>query len=202
MQGKIQLYVPFPFRIKEKIGQLPIGKRYNLYQRMKAGEYIREELTPDGLHPNDKGHKLVAEEIEKFLESVKAELEVEEKEPVFPKAMTENAYENAKRLTIREISPKLCGFHADTEEKTGHLDHFKNGWIGKKAGDSIHFEVTASCIAVQYRKTIQLPAARAELVLDGDKEKSILWMGISMRTGEIVCTLRKYCTMEKRKFIR
>ena len=107
---------------------------------MKAGEYIREELTPDGLHPNDKGHKLVAEEIEKFLESVKAELEVEEKEPVFPKAMTENAYENAKRLTIREISPKLCGFHADTEEKTGHLDHFKNGWIGKKAGDSIHFE--------------------------------------------------------------
>ena len=88
MQGKIQLYVPFPFRIKEKIGQLPIGKRYNLYQRMKAGEYIREELTPDGLHPNDKGHKLVAEEIEKFLESVKAELEVEEKEPVFPKAMT------------------------------------------------------------------------------------------------------------------
>ena len=101
---------------------------------MKAGEYIREELTPDGLHPNDKGHKLVAEEIEKFLESVKAELEVEEKEPVFPKAMTENAYENAKRLTIREISPKLCGFHADTEEKTGHLDHFKNGWIGKKPG--------------------------------------------------------------------
>ena len=89
-----------------------------IYQRMKAGEYIREELTPDGLHPNDKGHKLVAEEIEKFLESVKAELEVEEKEPVFPKAMTENAYENAKRLTIREISPKLCGFHADMEEKT------------------------------------------------------------------------------------
>ena len=82
---------------------------------------------------------------------MKAELEVEEKEPVFPKAMTENAYENAKRLTIREISPKLCGFHTDTEEKTGHLDHFKNGWIGKKAGDSIHFEVTASCSAVEKR---------------------------------------------------
>ena len=94
-----------------------VEARDTIYQRMKAGEYIREELTPDGLHPNDKGHKLVAEEIEKFLESVKAELEVEEKEPVFPKAMTENAYENAKRLTIREISPKLCGFHADMEEK-------------------------------------------------------------------------------------
>ena len=60
-----------------------VEARDTIYQRMKAGEYIREELTPDGLHPNDKGHKLVAEEIEKFLESVKAELEVEEKEPVF-----------------------------------------------------------------------------------------------------------------------
>ena len=79
-----------------------VEARDTIYQRMKAGEYIREELTPDGLHPNDKGHKLVAEEIEKFLESVKA---------------------------------------------------------------------------VQYRKTIQLPAARAELVLDGDKEKAILLDG-------------------------
>ena len=123
------------------------------------------------------GDENTEDSVRALIKSVKAELEVEEKEPVFPKAMTENAYENAKRLTIREISPKLCGFHTDTEEKTGHLDHFKNGWIGKKAGDSIHFEVTASCIAVQYRKTIQLPAARAELVLDGDKEKAILLDG-------------------------
>lgn len=158
--------------------QVPhVSVKDTIYQRMKAGKYTREELTQDGLHPNDKGHKLVAEEIEKFLESVKAELGVEEEEPVMPEPMTENAYENARRLTIREISPKLCGFHADTEEKTGHLDHFKNGWIGKKAGDSIRFEVTASCIAVQYRKTIKLPAARAKLVLDGDKEKAILLDG-------------------------
>ena len=42
-----------------------------LYQEMKAGVYTREELTPDGLHPNDKGHGLVAAEIIKFLEKVK-----------------------------------------------------------------------------------------------------------------------------------
>lgn len=80
MQGKIQLYVPFPFRIKEKsanclldsygtnyrflVNAAKVEARDTIYQRMKAGEYIREELTPDGLHPNDKGHKLVAEEIE------------------------------------------------------------------------------------------------------------------------------------------
>lgn len=149
-----------------------------LYQKMKAGKYTREELTQDGLHPNDRGHGLVAEEIISFLEKVRSEADVPkdtledvpEIEVSLPEPMTANAYENARRLTIREISPKLLGFRADTEEKTGHLDFYKNGWIGKKAGEKIIFEVMASCLAVQYRKTIAKPALRAKLSLDGDKE--------------------------------
>lgn len=148
-----------------------------LYQEMKAGVYTREELTPDGLHPNDKEHGLVAAEIIKFLEKVKEEAKEGIKEDTktdFPVPLTGNAYEHAQRLTIREITPKLEGFRADTEEKQGHLDCFKNGWIGKKTGDKIIFEVEASCIAVQYRKTIRRPAVKAELILDGDVENPIL----------------------------
>jgi len=168
-----------------------VSMKDTIYVRMKAGEYTREELTPDGLHPNDKGHALVAGEITAFLERVKERLAEPEsetekgsvcaasidaglshfsKEAPLPEPMTPNAYENARRLTIREISPALMGFRADTREKNGHLDHFKNGWIGKKAGDAITFEVEASCIAVQYRKTVERPAVRAELILDGDTE--------------------------------
>lgn len=33
--------------------------------------YTRDELTPDGLHPNDKGHRLVAEKVTSFLDEVK-----------------------------------------------------------------------------------------------------------------------------------
>lgn len=138
-----------------------------LYKRMKAGMYTREELTPDGLHPNDKGHELVAAEMIAFLEDVKDGMHESEEDIPLPEPMTANAYEQARRLTIREISPKLLGFQTDTDEKMGHLDSFKNGWIGRKAGDKILFEVEASCIAVQYRKTIAKPAVRAKLVLDG-----------------------------------
>lgn len=152
-----------------------------LYQEMRQGKYKAEQLTPDGLHPNDKGHELVAEEIIQFLENVKCQIEEtkteEEKQEYLPEPMTENSYEKARRLTIREISPKLLGFRADAREKIGHLDHFKNGWIGKKQGDRIIFEVEASCIAVQYRKTIKRPALRAKLILDGNKENSILLDG-------------------------
>lgn len=157
--------------------QVPhVSIKDTLYQRMRRGEYTREELTSDGLHPNDKGHKLVADEIISFLEKVLAD--TKEEEPcLIPEPMTANAYEEAKRLTIRELSPDLNGFRADTEEKLGHLDHFKNGWIGKSAGDTIEVELEASCIAVQYRKTVQKPACRAKLVLDGKDEESLILDG-------------------------
>ena len=155
--------------------QLPhVSMKDTVYQEMIQGKYTREELTPDGLHPNDKGHGLLAEKIIAFLEEVRSHVTEAEDEKCIPRPMTENAYENARRLTIREISPELAGFRADTEEKTGHLDHFKNGWIGKKPGDRITFEVEASCIAVQYRKTIHKPALRARLVLDGKERESVL----------------------------
>lgn len=208
-----------------------------VYKQMVNGEYTRDELTSDGLHPNDKGHALVAGEIIAFLEAIQASLDTEttaadergqtiaktamsaveaerakiekaegtkiekaegakiEKaktedtkaqaepftdaawEDVLPEPMTKNAYENAKRLTIREISPRLDGFRADAREKMGHLDHFKNGWIGTKPGDGIIFEVEASCIAVQYRKAIRRPALRAELILDGDTAHKVILDG-------------------------
>ena len=158
--------------------QLPhVSIKDTLYQEMKQGMYTREELTPDGLHPNDKGHRLVAEKITSYLDEVKSLMEEQEEENILPTPLTANAYENASRLTIREISPGLHGFCADTEEKMGHLDHFKNGWIGRKPGDKIRFEVEASCIAVQYRKTVQRPALRAKLLLDGKKEEAILLDG-------------------------
>lgn len=97
------------------------------------------------------------------------ETDAQKGDSLLPSPMTENAYEFARRLTIREISPELAGFRADTEEKTGHLDLFKNGWIGKRPGDKIRFQVTASCIALQYRKSVSKPALRARLVLDGNR---------------------------------
>lgn len=184
-----------------------VSIRESIYADMKAGKYTREQLTPDGLHPNSFGHGLVAQQIINYLEKM-LEKEVERKElskdfsrdllpekefigqsvvqkreidkkegTLLPESLTSNTYENTKRFTIREISPKLNGFLPDTREKKGMLDHFKNGWIGKKAGDSITFTLEASNIAVQYRKTIDRPALRAELVLDEDVENAVILDG-------------------------
>lgn len=155
-----------------------VSIRDSIYKDLHAGRYAsRELLSPDGLHPNDFGHGLVAGEIIRLLAGVNAHREEPEQEPAFPVPLTANAYENARRLTIRELSPKLEGFRADPEEKLGHLDHWKNGWVGRTPGSKITFSVEGSCIAVQYRKTIRRPALRAQLILDGDTAHPILLDG-------------------------
>ena len=194
-------------QIGDYYGVPHVSIRESIYADMKAGKYTREQLTSDGLHPNSFGHGLVAQQIINYLEkmlekeverkelskdfsrdllpekefigqSVVQKKETDKKEgTLLPESLTSNTYENTKRFTIREISPKLNGFLPDTREKKGMLDHFKNGWIGKKAGDSITFTLEASNIAVQYRKTIDRPALRAELVLDEDVENAVILDG-------------------------
>ena len=154
-----------------------VSIKETIYRDMLAGRYTRPELTPDGLHPNDKGHGLVAEQITKLLETVNLCRDTPEEEPPFPAPLTANSYEQARRLTIREVSPALAGFRADAAEKLGHLDHWKNGWIGAHPGDRITFTVEAANLAVQFRRTIRRPALQAQLVLDGDNAHPVLLDG-------------------------
>lgn len=152
-----------------------------VYQRLLAGEFQLHDISPDGLHPNDRGHKLVADELIKMLDQVYAMLQNpvtnQEASTDLPAPLTANAWQKAVRLTIRNCEPTCSGFLVDPREKMGHLDHFKNGWIGLHAGDAITFSVSAACIAVQYRKTVRHPARRARLILDGDTEHAVLLDG-------------------------
>ena len=163
--------------IHDSIGQyygIPnVSIRDTVYRRMCAGEYNRNDITPDGLHPNDVGHGLVAGEIIKAISDIKlAEvmddydaIEDNEKPPV-----TQNRFAFSTRYTIENSRPVLSGFRADASEKEGHLDNFKNGWIGKVVGDRIHFDFNnVRSIAIQYRKTVNKPAPVAVAIVDGGR---------------------------------
>lgn len=173
--------------VADYYGILHVSIKDNLLPRVFAGEYNIEDLTSDNLHPNDKGHELVAREICNLLQDIKNKDAIPcnamqnpaiEKDLVQEKdAITMNVYEKSSILTIANVSPKLEGFLVDAEEKKGHLDFFKNGWIGRKVGDAIHFTLEASCIAVQYRKTIHRPAPIAQLILDGDRSHPMILDG-------------------------
>lgn len=166
----------------------PVEKHYDLpgvsmksaiYPYIADGQIERRDITPDDLHPNDAGHKLVADVITWYLarEKKKAEEGIQEGknfrvgETVLPAPITANGYETAHRYRNDELKPVVCeGFVKDTAIQSCVADCFKKGFSAAKINDKIVFEVEASSIAVQYRKTVRKPAPVAELILDGDTE--------------------------------
>ena len=142
----------------------------SVYPQIVNGSIERREITPDDLHPNDEGHKVVADMITYFLEKVYAELEVEEAVvELKPRALTRNHYAITHRYQNHNCEPENNGFHVDLRDQEAVYDNFKRGWYTKQQGASLVFHVTGTEIAVQYRKTIHKPAPVAIAILDGDE---------------------------------
>lgn len=161
-----------------------VSMQSTIYDALLKGKIENRMITPDDLHPNDEGHSLVAEVAESYLESMKlAALKMLEAEPEpvtenlpvsLPAPLTENAYETAVRYNNKNCEPVCNGFEKDSDVQNHITDCFKNGWTAKAVGSSIHFELEGTCIGVQFRKTISLPAPIAKAVVDGDEENAVI----------------------------
>lgn len=161
-----------------------IGKAYDLpivsmknsiYEEIKAGNMNRKDITRDNLHPNDAGHKLMADMIIGFLEKVYSSMELRESSSYLVPArpVTCNGYEDAIRWQNYNCSPMERGFIKDTAKQVDICDIFKHGWFGRNLGDKISFTVKGSNLAVQYRKSVKKPAPVAYAVVDGDERNKI-----------------------------
>lgn len=178
-------------RIADHYGIPHVSIKDTIYPDVESGKIVRADITPDNLHPNDKGHRLVADEICKLLDSIKAEVEEEtiageniedkstktEASVLLPAPLTENAYEHSRLIQIQDNEAILDGFLVDPIEKKGLLDIFKNGWTAAHTNDKISFEIECSCLAVQYRKSVQQPVPKAKAVIDGDEAHAVILDG-------------------------
>ena len=178
-------------RIADHYGIPHVSIKDTVYPDVESGKIVRADITPDNLHPNDKGHRLVADEICKLLDSIKAEVEEEtiageniegkstktEASVLLPAPLTENAYEHSRLIQIQDNEAILDGFLVDPIEKKGMLDIFKNGWTAAHTNDKISFEIECSCLAVQYRKSVQQPVPKAKAVIDGDEAHAVILDG-------------------------
>lgn len=178
-------------RIADHYGIPHVSIKDTVYPDVESGKIVRADITPDNLHPNDKGHRLVADKICKLLDSIKAEVEEEtiageniegkstktEASVLLPAPLTENAYEHSRLIQIQDNEAILDGFLVDPIEKKGMLDIFKNGWTAAHTNDKISFEIECSCLAVQYRKSVQQPVPKAKAVIDGDEAHAVILDG-------------------------
>lgn len=162
---------------------LEIGKHYDLpcvsmrstiYPLVDSGVLANREITPDDLHPNDRGHRMVASVITGFLEQIHIARERDEKPAALPEPLTENQYESSIRYQNWNCSPVLDGFTPDDTPQEHITQMFRRGFTAWHSGDRITFQVEGTGIAVQYRKSVRKPAPIAKVVVDDSPESEVL----------------------------
>lgn len=159
--------------------QIPaVSMKSTIYPCVKAGEIPKRDITPDDLHPNDKGHELVASVITWFLEKLWEKRDIIQ-DDVFeiPQPLTRNRYENSLRMRNDNCDPICGGFVADKEKQEHITQCFRKGWTARKKGDKIRFAVAGTCVGVQYRKSVKKPAPVARVVIDKNQENAIILDG-------------------------
>ena len=158
--------------------QIPaVSMRESIWRMMQTGEIREETFTSDHLHPGDQGHRIVADimisQLCKIYQSLELQTGQTEGAVCMPPPLTRNRFEFASRLQVMNCHPLLKGFLKDTREKQGVLDIWKQGWYAAKAGDCITFEVQASCISVQFLRSVRRRSPIAEAVVDGDRSSAV-----------------------------
>ena len=154
-----------------------VSLRALLWPEVAAGRIPARDVTPDDLHPNDKGHAIVAAAVTALLDEVKTQAEAGgpgAKEKPLPAPLTENAYENSVRYRNDNASPELAGFAPDHMPQEHITQMFRRGYTASRTGDAIRFTVEGTCLAVQYRKSVKKPAPVAKAVVDGDESRAVI----------------------------
>lgn len=197
-------------KIAEYYGLPAFSIKSTIYPLLTSGEVKNRDITPDDLHPNDKGHEMVASVITYGLEKIRrgeivnSESEnckkvAEESESGIcetvsggtpgnlPAPLTANAYEDSVRYRNQNAHIISCeGWTADDTKQEHITDIFKNGWTATEKGAKISFKVKGTCIGVQYRRTVQLPAPVAVARVDGE-EKAKLDANFDETWGDKLC---------------
>lgn len=151
-----------------------VSMKPSLYRAVREGLVTVPEISPDGLHPNDLGHRLVADTVIDCLEKIYSRLSDEDPElGTLPLPLTENRYEKSFRLQNDNSHPEGSGFRKDVRPQSGVSDFFKNGWSSAQEGASLTFAFEGTGVAMQYRKSVVHPAPIAAAVLDGDEEHAV-----------------------------
>lgn len=179
-----------------------ISVKSSIYQDVAHGRLPAESITPDNLHPNDLGHKMLSELLTDFIDRVASDeftpfdcsTSVEYRNIGdtgaydLPKPMTYNAYENVRRLyepsEVRYISSGTsavkCREDGGTNVSSDSVSTaygVKSAFVGYEKGDYAFFECEGTEVAAQFIRFVKHPACVARAIVDEDEENAVILDG-------------------------
>ena len=164
--------------VAEKYGVPVLSYHDAIYPEVEAGNINfksskgrpgdKDGLSPDGTHPNNCGHAMVAQMIENFIDKVAATADSAGEITPFDtssESITGDIYKDARIVdtsTPDEYKAEMDGF---AEESTPW--NFQNGWSASKAGSTITFEMEFRNLGMLYYKTVKGETGSVEVSVDG-----------------------------------
>ena len=159
---------------------------------MINGDIKWSDVSPDEVHPNKMGHRMLAEMMWYYTDLVLPTASAAKEPAAFNiAAVTDDVYKNTKILDRTNLKP------SDIGNFTESIEHgpFNNGWA-TTSGGSITFKVTAMRIALAYLSTEQYPNGKAEVYVDG-KLASTITIASASFTSIRTQHLKSFKTLEE-----
>lgn len=150
---------------------------------LNSGELKWSELSPDTVHPNDFGHKLAADMITAFFESVDKSFAGERGEYVMPEKVLNKYVYNAPRLVCAngEGVTELGGFEICKTPYSG-LDGYK-----ATSKQPITFKLKCEKLGISFLRWNTYTFGKASVTVDG-KQVAVLDGHFPVTWGGFLCT--------------
>lgn len=147
-----------------------LSYREAVYPEVAAGTLAWTDISPDNIHPNDEGHKLIGQIVSRYLDSVYDDLDnIDTSDLAFTaESYTSDYYGNGKMLGASEVAvSEISGFENTTSPVYSQL--FPDNWTTSGEG-YIKFDIECSCLGVFYLKQTNGKGGKYEVYVDGERK--------------------------------
>lgn len=146
-----------------------ISYREVVYQEVAAGTLDWKAISPDNIHPNDAGHGIIGQLVDRYLNEVYDKLDTITEEPTAftAEGYTNDYFKNAKMLGADDITPTATeGFEVI---ESGFYHQFPNNWK-TEAGGTMTFDVECQNFGVFFLCTTDGKSGDYEVYVDGERK--------------------------------
>lgn len=139
-----------------------VGAKYNLpmlrygdcvLRAIQAGEYQWSDISPDDIHPNDRGHAIAGKIVCDYLDFV------------YDTCVKDRA--EGKLLDAACVEPAAAGGW----KKADLHPHLHDGWLGSSLTGRLEFELEFANLGMTYFKSVDGTFGKAEIYVDGVCQK-------------------------------
>lgn len=136
-----------------------------ILDEIREGSFTWDDISPDNIHPNDRGHAIAAEILTVYLTDIYNRLdEIETEVTPFDKdVITKEVYMDAVILNADDVEPIQWG----SFETADINSRFPGNWYTETGEESLIFEVEAANVGIMYQKMVNKNGGEYEIYIDG-----------------------------------